>query len=87
MSGKRRIDRDHPDYREYIEKCHDIQKRMIAETDRVDADGWGKYPDWQGRDTPWDDELRSCYQKYEAELRELKKRYAHLFSEDIDNDR
>ncbi len=83
MSARKSINKNHPDFEEYMEKCRDIQKRYIAEDEAVEKAGRAKYPDWSGKDSPWGMETRRVQRKYNAELKALQEEYSHLFTEDI----
>ncbi len=64
------VDRNHPKYAEYREKCEDLAKRQRVEADSVPYSG--------GQDGP----LGDVYRKYSAELKRLKHEYSFLFAED-----
>lgn len=72
------VNKLHPDYPEYIEKCRAMSEKFFAEEDAEKA----KYPDWKGRDHPAGEKLMEISKKHNAALRELQKEYAYLFAEE-----
>lgn len=69
MSEKRRkADKSHPDYPEYLRKCKEIQAAMIEETDKIEPSGV--------KDGP----LGDVYKKYALQINALQKEYAYLFT-------
>lgn len=64
------INKKHPKYKEYIEKCKDLAERQEAEADSI--------PYLGGQDGP----LVDVYRKYSKKLKKLQKDYAFLFVED-----
>ena len=70
------INKEHPDYSEYIEKCKAMNKTYIDEEDALRA----QYPDWRGKDHPATDKLLDITKRHNAALKALQREYAHLFT-------
>lgn len=72
------INKQHPDYLEYIKKCQVISNEF-CEKEEIER---AKYPNWRGKDHPSDPEVMVHYRKFSAALKELKKEYSYLFEDD-----
>lgn len=75
MSAEKKvhINRNHPDYPEYIEKCKALGDKWFA----MEEEERAKYPDWKGKDHPAD--TKEIYRQLNAGLKQLQAEYAHLF--------
>lgn len=83
----KRVDKDHPDYPVYIEKCWALQKKyqpmIVAEEERLKAER----PDWMNcMDGLESVQKTQLYRQMHAELKALQKEYSYLFTEDIPDD-
>lgn len=82
MGGKR-VNRTHPDYPVYIEKCRALQRKyqplIEAEEERQRA----AVPNWKTcLDALETVERHRLMVQHNAELRELQQEYAYLFTEE-----
>lgn len=69
------VNKAHPDYQEYIQKCKELQTAEMAEEDKI----LSRYPDWNGQDHPESERLRQIYMKYSIKLKTLQAEYSYLF--------
>lgn len=82
MSGKS-VNRTHPDYTIYIEKCRALQNKyktlFVIEEERRKAE----VPNWRTcLDALETVEKRRLEVQHNAELRELQQEYSYLFTEE-----
>lgn len=80
MSGRRKIDLQHPDctiYRRKFEKLWS-DYRKLEEAERA------KYPDWRGLDHPADEALVPAYRECCKKMKELQQEYAYLFTKEAE---
>lgn len=77
MNAKR-VNREHPDYSAYIEKC---KKICAAYQKRIDEEE-ARYPDWRGQDHPASVVTRQISREETAELKKLQQEYSYLFAEE-----
>lgn len=84
MSERKSANKNHPDFPEYIQKCRVLWAKYKSQFDVLEKKREELYPDWSGRDGPPEitAEERILQKKYNAELKELKKEYACLFTEE-----
>jgi len=87
MNARKKVNKNHPDYPAYLEKCKAIWAVYEPQVDAVEKKGRKEYPDWRGKDSPWGDELREIMRDFHTALKKLQEEYAHLFTEDIDDER
>lgn len=85
MSGRKRANKNHPDYPEYERKCLAVRDEYLPKLEEIDRAGWEKYPDWRGFEVPWEDEERAVRQEMNGKLKALKAEYSHLFTVDIED--
>lgn len=85
-SKKFRLNQSHPDCAEYTRRFWAIANAQSQEWDAINAAGRAKYPDWQGKDSPWERELVECSRKYNAQIKELQEEYAYLFTEEVEDE-
>lgn len=78
MCAKRRIDKAHKDYPEYIEKCKIMGEKFIA----LEQAAENEYPGWSGLDHPADGKIHEIKKQYNAELKALQQEYGHIFKEE-----
>ena len=76
MSAKGKIDKSHPNYPEYVQKCYALSEKYSALEDAERA----KYPDWKGLDHPAAREIKRLSNERNADLRQLKQEYSYLFT-------
>lgn len=76
MNAKRRINKNHPDYTQYIEKCLELGERFHNEENAVLAN----YPEWRGQDHPASAEIYQIKMRFHKALDDLRNEYAYLFS-------
>jgi len=69
------INKKHPKYADYIEKCKKLAENEDAEIERLKKEK-GKLPYY------FDDPSVSLHKKYAKKLKELQKEYYFLFEED-----
>ncbi len=81
MNGRKKINKRHPDYQKYIKECEELRDICIKQEEAVEEAGRAEYPDWCGKDSPWGSKEREIAKKFSRELKELQKKYAHLFLE------
>ena len=77
MSGRKRLNKNHPDLPEYKRKFDQLVQEMNAEADRVHDEN----PDFQGRDGP----VAAVHKKYHLKISALQKEYSHLYIEVSDD--
>lgn len=77
MSAKKKIDKTHPLYAEYVAKCNALF-RDYAE--KIEAER-AKYPEWQGLDHPSYVVVRSLERECNAQLKALQIEFGFLFSD------
>lgn len=77
MNERRSINKQHPQYAEYIEKCEKLASEYFKIEDKLKA----QYPDWRGLDHPADGEIAPYRQKFHADLRKLQVEYLFLFED------
>ena len=76
----KRVNREHPDYPVYIDKCRKIHAVYQKKIDVEEA----KYPDWRnwpGRDHPSSLVIRQIGREENEELKKLQQEYSYLFIE------
>ena len=69
------VNKNHPDYPKYIEKCKALRDSFIEEEDAV----LDKYPTPNGLDHPAARELRQISILHNAALKALQEEYSYLF--------
>lgn len=74
----RNVNKDHPDYPVYIEKC----KKLWEFYGKKIADEEAKHSEYRGKDSPASETMRALDQERNEELRKLQKEYSHLFAEE-----
>ena len=75
---KKKVDKAHQDYPEYIKKCKAIsEKHLLLEKDAED-----ECLGWRGLDHPASEKIRAIKKQYNVELKALQQEYAHIFTED-----
>lgn len=77
MSAKS-VNREHPDYSVYIEKC----KKLWELYGKKIADEEAKYAEYLGKDSPASVVTKELDRKRNEELRLLQKEYSYLFTEE-----
>lgn len=83
MSAKRKIlDESHPDCAKYNKEFHAIWDAFFELEKRETA----KYPDWRGLDHPANSVLTPARRKCCQDTETLQKKYAYLFTVDIEDD-
>ena len=75
MSARKSINREHPDYPDYVEKCRAISQRFQD----AESEILGRYPEWKGQDHPADSEITPLRRQFNAALRGLQKEYSQIF--------
>lgn len=77
MSGKKHLNKNHPDCAEYTKKFNEIWDEYftVEEQERL------KYPDWKGKDHPADEVLRPLHKKCSEQTKKLQEQYSYLFVE------
>lgn len=85
MSERKSANKNHPDYPEYIEKCKALWAEYKPRFEALEKKRQELYPNWRGLDGPSEitTEERILQRKHNAELKELQKEYAYLFTEPI----
>ena len=79
MSERRNINKTHPDYPKYIEKCRTISDTFLAEERAAETAAQNKYPNWRGLDHPGLKEFHEIKKRHHEALEKLKKEYWYLF--------
>ena len=69
------VNKNHPDYDEYIEKCKDITKKMEKEKNKVISENPIPRKAFDGPES-------IVHKKYALELKKLQKEYHYLFTEE-----
>jgi len=69
------VNKKHPDYDEYIEKCNDIKKRMEAEKKKIISENPVPRKAFDGP-------VVAVHKKYALEIKALQKEYHYLFIEE-----
>lgn len=80
MNAKKKVDRTHKNYPEYIEKCKKLSEKFLA----MEQEAEGKYPEWRGLDHPAGEEIQRLKKQLYVELKALQEKYAHLFYDEVD---
>lgn len=75
MIEKKGINRDHPRYNEYIEKCEQVFSKydLLIEEERA------KSKEWSGLDNPFMETIISLQKECSKKLRIIQKEYSYLF--------
>ena len=79
MSERRNINKAHPDYPQYIEKCRMMSDAFLAEYRAAEAAAQNKYPNWRGLDHPESRKFNEIKKRLHKALEKLKKEYWYLF--------
>lgn len=80
----KRVNKKHPDYLIYIEKCRALQKKYQPLIEAEEARRMEECPNWRNcYDALETVEKKKLYTAYSAELRELQQEYAYLFTEEV----
>lgn len=74
------INKQHPDYPEYIKRCQELRNQSIAEEEREKA----KYSNQRAPDLTARMRIREVLRKYSVELKKLQEEYAYLFTDDVE---
>lgn len=69
---KQMVNKEHPKYQEYIEKCNALASEMEKELEKIHYTG--------GLDGPTND----IYKAYSQKLKALQREYAYLFTEEAE---
>ena len=69
------VNKKHPKYSEYIEKCRELRDYFSQEENQILA----QYPLYKGLDHPATKELREITRRHNAALQELQQQYGFLF--------
>ena len=77
MNERRRINREHPKYTEYIAKCEELASHF----DKIEEELKAQHPDWRGLDHPADEEIAPYRREFHANLRKLQAEYSFLFED------
>ncbi len=77
MNERQRINKQHPQYAEYIEKCEKLASEYFKIEDKLKA----QYPNWRGLDHPADGEIMPYWKKFHEDLKRLQAEYSFLFVE------
>ena len=77
MNERQRINKQHPQYAEYIEKCEKLASEYFEIEDKLKA----QYPNWRGLDHPADGEIMPYWKKFHEDLKRLQAEYSFLFVE------
>lgn len=75
MFEKGKINKNHPLYAEYIEKCEEITRLIEEESDAMDE----KYKDKIGKVKDGEFEIGNIARKYFPQIKSLKKEYSFLW--------
>lgn len=78
MCVKRKVDKTHQDYPEYIEKCRSMSEKYIALEQKAEDE----YPEWRGKDHPASEKIHAIKRQFHAELKLLQQEYSHIFKEE-----
>jgi len=81
MQEKRKINKSHPKYPEYITKCNALWDRYKNLMDAEEAKY--PYPKWRGQDNPAGIVNRQLNRQFNAELKILQEEYSFLFEKII----
>lgn len=79
MSVEKRIDKNHPDFPEYLRKYKALWDQYYAFEKAEKA----KYPNYRGLDHPARAVTVPAYRKCCADSKKLQEEYAYLFTEPI----
>lgn len=84
MSGskKRHLNKSHPDCAEYTKKYNELWDSYVKFKEEEEA----KYPNWTGLDHPANSVIVPAFRKMCADIKELQKKYSHLFTEEVSDD-
>ena len=77
MNERRKIDKEHPKYGEYMAKC----EKLASQFDQIEDELKAKYPNWRGQDHPADVEIMSYWKKFHEDLKGLQAEYSFLFED------
>lgn len=86
MSERKRVDEDHPAFNEYRAKFEALWTEYQPQIDAIEKAGQVAYPNWRGKDSPWDSEKRKVERKFHAAIKKLQEEYAYLFTDDAQNE-
>lgn len=83
----KRVNKEHPDYQVYIEKCRMLQKKYQPLIEAEEAHRMSECPNWRNcYDALETAEKKRLYTAHNIELRKLQQEYDYLFIEEISND-
>lgn len=83
----KRVNKEHPDYSIYIEKCQALHKKYQSLIEAEEARRMAECPNWKnGYDALETAEKKKLYTAYNAELKKLQQEYAYLFTEEVSDD-
>lgn len=77
MNAKKKVDRAHPLYAEYLAKCEILFRNYTEKIETEQA----KYPEWQGLDHLSDPVVRLLERERDVKFKALQKEFDFLFSD------
>ena len=80
MNVKKKINEGHRDYPAYLAECRSISE-MYTQKEELARN---KYPEWKGMGHPAGDEIYKIKKQFHLELKNLMRKYEHLFTEVVD---